>query len=257
MENQNIHLGSVESEVKDQIATITFHHPAHNSLPGKLLARLKEAIEAADQDDNVTIIVLKSKGDRTFCAGASFDELMSIEDMEIGKTFFMGFANVINTCRKCSKLIIARIQGKAVGGGVGIAAAADYTIATKYASIKLSELAVGIGPFVIGPVVQRKIGMSAFSQLAIDATSWQNAHWAKAKGLYTEVFEDTIEMDEYLNKFAFELKNMNPEAMTLLKRVFWEGTDDWDKLLEERAMMSGSLVLSAYAKNAIGKFKKA
>ena len=257
MENQNIHLGSVETHVKENIATITFAHPAHNSLPGKLLAKLRDAIQEADQNKEVTIIILKSAGDRTFCAGASFDELMSIEEMDAGKTFFMGFANVINACRKCSKLIIARIQGKAVGGGVGLAAAADYTIATKYASIKLSELAVGIGPFVIGPAVQRKIGMSAFSQLAIDATSWQNAHWAKAKGLYTEVFEDVDEMDDYLKKFAFELKNMNPEAMALLKKVFWEGTDDWDKILEERAAMSGSLVLSEYSKNAIGKFKKA
>ena len=257
MENQNIYLGSVETHVEENIATITFAHPAHNSLPGKLLAKLQNAIQEADQNSEVTIIILKSAGERTFCAGASFDELMSIEAIDTGKTFFMGFANVINACRKCSKLIIARIQGKAVGGGVGLAAAADYTIATKYASIKLSELAVGIGPFVIGPAVQRKIGMSAFSQLAIDATSWQNAHWAKAKGLYTEVFEDIEEMDDYLKKFAFELKNMNPEAMALLKKIFWEGTDDWDQILEERAAMSGTLVLSAYSKNAIGKFKKA
>ncbi|MEL6987125.1 MAG: enoyl-CoA hydratase/isomerase family protein [Bacteroidota bacterium] len=255
MDNNNIHLGSVETDIVNGIATITFFHPAHNSMPGKLLAKLKAEIEAADENQEVVLIVLQSAGDRTFCAGASFDELISIEDEDTGKTFFMGFANVINACRKCSKLIIGRIQGKAVGGGVGLASATDYCIATKYASIKLSELAVGIGPFVIGPAVERKIGVSAFSQLAIDATSWQNAHWAKAKGLYTEVFEDALEMDDYLKKFCAELSGMNPEAMKELKKIFWKGTEHWDELLQERAAMSGKLVLSEYSKNAIGKFK--
>lgn len=256
MSQDNIMLGSVETHLHDNgIAAITFSHPAHNSLPGQLLRKLAEAITAAGVDPAVKIIILRSGGDRTFCAGASFDELASIEDAGTGHAFFMGFAHVINACRKCPKLIIGRVQGKAVGGGVGVAAAVDYCFATKYASVKLSELAVGIGPFVVGPAVQRKIGVSAMSQLAIDATVWMPATWARDKGLYAAVFEDVAEMDLAIDTLAQKLALSHPAAMTQLKQIFWEGTENWDGLLSSRAEMSGRLVLSPYAKNAIAAFK--
>jgi methylglutaconyl-CoA hydratase len=247
--------GNVSLEIKGGIATITFFHPSHNSLPGVLLKKLADTITSTGKQEDVKVIVLKSAGDRTFCAGASFDELISIEDFSTGKNFFMGFANVINACRTCPKLIIGRVQGKAVGGGVGVAAAVDYCLATKFASVKLSELAVGIGPFVVGPAVERKIGTAAMSQLAIDATTWQSADWAKHKGLYAEVYDSADEMDNAIEALANKLANSNPEAMKLLKQIFWEGTEDWGELLEKRAEMSGKLVLSDYAKKAIGKFK--
>lgn len=247
--------GKVETSIQNGIGTIEFFHPLSNSLPGKLLTEVAETITEMGNDDTVKVIVLKSAGDRAFCAGASFDELISINDIETGKVFFSGFANVINACRKCPKLIIGRVQGKAVGGGVGVASAADYCVATKFASVKLSELAVGIGPFVVGPAVERKIGTSAMSQLAIDATEWQTAEWAKEKGLYTEVYENVEEMDKGIAELATKLSNSNPEAMRLLKQIFWKGTESWDELLKERAAMSGELVLSDFTKNAINKFK--
>ncbi len=247
--------GKVVSDIKEGIATIEFFHPLSNSLPGKLLAEVAQTITKMGAEDTVKVIVLKSSGERAFCAGASFDELIDINDLETGKVFFSGFANVINACRKCPKLIIGRVQGKAVGGGVGVASAVDYCVATKFASVKLSELAVGIGPFVVGPVVERKIGTSAMSQLAIDATEWQTADWAKAKGLYTEVYDTVEEMDEAVRALANKLSNSNPEAMRLLKQMFWKGTENWDDLLKERAAMSGELVLSDFTKNAINKFK--
>ncbi len=248
--------GSITTEITNGTATITFYHPSHNSLPGKLLAELAEAIRVAGEEEAVKVIILKSAGDRTFCAGASFDELIAIDDFGTGRAFFMSFANVINACRKCPKLIIGRVQGKAVGGGVGVAAATDYCLATKYASVKLSELAIGIGPFVVGPAVARKIGTSAMSQLAINATEWQTAQWAEQEGLYTEVFETAEEMDAAINKLTSQLTKSNPEAMRLLKKVFWEGTENWDELLSERAAMSGKLVLSDFTRNAIEKFKQ-
>ncbi len=247
--------GNVTSSINDGIATIEFFHPLSNSLPGKLLAELAETITKMGMDEAVKVIVLKSEGERAFCAGASFDELISINDIETGKMFFSGFANVINACRKCPKLIIGRVQGKAVGGGVGVASAVDYCVATKFAAVKLSELAVGIGPFVVGPAVERKIGTSAMSQLAIDATEWQSAGWAKEKGLYTEVYESAEEMDKAIEVLASKLASSNPEAMRLLKQIFWKGTEHWDDLLKERAAMSGELVLSDFTKNAINKFK--
>lgn len=249
-------LGSVESSIKNQIATITFYHPAHNSLPGKLLAKLRDAIDQAGVNNDVKVIILKSAGERTFCAGASFDELISIDNMETGKTFFMGFANVINACRKCPKLIIGRVQGKAVGGGVGLASATDYCFATKYASVKLSELAVGIGPFVVGPAVERKLGTSAMTQLAFNATEWKNAEWARAKGLYADIYENAEAMDLAIAELAQKLSESNPEAMRMMKKAFWEGTAHWDELLAERAAMSGKLVLSDFTKNSIAKFKQ-
>jgi methylglutaconyl-CoA hydratase len=248
--------GSVKETIGNGIATITFFHPLSNSLPGKLLAEIANTITELGKNNEVKVIVLKSEGERAFCAGASFDELISIKDIETGKKFFSGFANVINACRKCPKLIIGRVQGKAVGGGVGVASAVDYCFATKFASVKLSELAVGIGPFVVGPAVERKIGTSAMSQLAINATEWQTAEWAKEKGLYTDVYDNTQEMDEAISTLAHKLAKSNPEAMTMLKQIFWEGTENWDDLLAKRAAMSGKLVLSDFTINAINNFKK-
>ncbi|MEM1322483.1 MAG: enoyl-CoA hydratase/isomerase family protein [Bacteroidota bacterium] len=248
-------LGSVDSENIDGIVTITFSHPAHNSLPGRLLAQLRDAITAAGQDESVKVIILKSGGQRTFCAGASFDELSSIEDFDTGKQFFRGFAQVINACRQCPKLIIGRVQGKAVGGGVGVASSVDYCLATRFASVKLSELAVGIGPFVVGPAVERKIGKAAMTELAINATAWRSAEWAQSKGLYAEVYDSAAELDEAVHTLSQRLAQSNPQAMRLLKAVFWEGTEDWDQLLDERAAMSGQLVLSDFTKKAIAKFK--
>ncbi len=252
-----VNQGSVTFEIDDKgIGTIEFGHPLSNSLPGKILQKLADRITELGQNDSVKVIVLKSQGDRAFCAGASFDELISIKDFPTGKVFFSGFANVINACRKCPKLIIGRVQGKAVGGGVGVASAVDYCFATEHAAVKLSELAVGIGPFVVGPAVERKIGRSAMSQLAINATEWRSAEWARDNGLYTETYESAEAMDEAIATLADKLSKSNPEAMALLKQIFWEGTEHWDDLLAERAAMSGKLVLSEFTVNAINAFKK-
>lgn len=247
--------GSVELEIMDGVGTITFYHPSHNSLPGRLLALLAQTITDAGQNEDIKVIVLKSAGERTFCAGASFDELMSIDDLTTGKKFFLGFANVINACRKCPKFIIGRVQGKAVGGGVGLASSVDYCFATKYSSVKLSELAIGIGPFVVGPAVERKVGNSAMTHLAINATEWKTAQWAKEKGLFADIYEDVDQMDAAITILTDKLTKSNPEAMRLLKQVFWKGTEDWDQLLNERAAMSGELVLSEFTKSALAKIK--
>ena len=238
------------------LATIEFGHPSSNALPGKILGKLAKAITEISDDPSCKLILLKSAGNRAFCAGASFDELIAIENIADGKIFFSGFAKVINACRTSSKLIIGRIHGKAVGGGVGIASAVDYAFATEAASIKLSELAVGIGPFVVGPAVQRKIGLSAMSQLAINATAWRSARWAEEKGLYANVYEDIQQMDKGITELVEKLCASNPAAMEQLKSVFWEGTDHWDSLLSERAEISGGLVLSDFTRNAIQSFKK-
>ncbi|MCE2845432.1 MAG: enoyl-CoA hydratase/isomerase family protein [Sphingobacteriales bacterium] len=247
--------GSVQVNHNDGISTIVFQHPQSNSLPGTLLRELATAVEDAGNHAGSSVIVLKSEGEKAFCAGASFDELVSIDSIDKGTYFFSGFAGVINAMRKAPKFIIARVQGKAVGGGVGLAAAADYTLAHESASVKLSELAVGIGPFVVGPAVERKIGVSAFSQLTIAASDWKDAHWAREKGLYTELFPDLNALDQRVNALSKTLAASNPEAMMMLKRVMWEGTDHWDQLLAERAGMSGKLVLSEFTRNAIASFK--
>ncbi|AZI39134.1 enoyl-CoA hydratase/isomerase family protein [Epilithonimonas vandammei] len=246
----------VKSTIENGIGTIEFFHPQSNSMPSSQLKNLVEEINNLGKNDNAKVIILKSAGEKAFCAGASFDELISIKDFETGKTFFSGFANVINAMRKSPKLIIARIHGKAVGGGVGIACAADYTFATESASVKLSELAVGIGPFVIGPVVERKIGTSSFAQLAINATEFYSAEWAQEKSMYQDVYETPEEMDAEINLLAEKLAQSSQDAMTKLKEVFWKGTDDWDQLLTERAAVSGQLVLSEFTVNAINQFKK-
>lgn len=254
--SEAINQGHVKFDIDGRgIATVEFGHPLSNSLPGKILQKLADTITELGNNQEVKVIVLKSAGEKAFCAGASFDELISIQDLETGKKFFSGFANVINACRKAPKLIIGRVQGKAVGGGVGMASAVDYCFATKNADVKLSELAVGIGPFVVGPAVERKMGTSAMSQLAINAAEWQPAVWACEKGLYAHVYDTVEELDAAVDKLAVTLSASNPEAMSMLKSIFWQGTEHWDELLSERAGMSGKLVLSEFTVNAINKFK--
>jgi methylglutaconyl-CoA hydratase len=245
--------GYVKTEIHQKVGTIEFHHPQSNSLPAAVLVDLAKAINQAAHDPEISVIVLRSTGEKVFCAGASFDELLAITDAEQGKKFFMGFANVINAMRKCHKIIIGRIHGRCVGGGVGLAAAVDYCIATEMAEIKLSELAVGIGPFVVGPVVERRIGTSAFSHLAIDATSWRSADWAKRKGLFAEKHASIEEMDESISRLTFILSHSNPEAMEELKKIFWAGAEHWDELLPQRAAISGRLVLSDFTRKALKK----
>jgi len=252
MEDQSF----VKLEVEKGIGRLTFYHEKKNSMPALQLKRLAEAVAEASERSDIKVIVLQSAGDSSFCAGASFDELVAISNKEEGLVFFSGFANVINAMRKCKKFIIGRIQGKAVGGGVGLASAVDYCFAHESASVKLSELAVGIGPFVVGPAVERKMGLSAFSDLAIDAASWKSAHWAREKGLYNGVYATHQEMDEAVEKLAKSLANSSPEAMQHLKEVAWESAAHWDDLLIERAAISGKLVLSDYTRNAIQAFKQ-
>lgn len=247
--------GDVNINIENRIATIEFYHPSSNALPGDVLRKLAMTIESAGKNDAVNVIVLQSGGDRAFCAGASFDELISINDFPTGKNFFMGFAIVINAMRKCPKFIICRVQGKAVGGGVGLLAAADYTLGTKFSSVKLSELALGIGPFVVGPAVERKIGTSSFAQMSIDY-EWYSADWAKERGFYANIYENIGELDAAVSDFASKMSNNNPEAMKELKQVTWSGTEHWDTLLESRAEISGRLVLSDFTKNYIKQFKE-
>ena len=246
--------GYVNSHTEHGITTIEFFHPQSNSLPLKMLDSLAQEIHYAGTHDS-KVVILKSAGIGAFCAGASFDELMAVQNQKEGMEFFSGFANVINAMRKCTKLIIGRIHGKCVGGGVGLAASVDYAIAVKDAEVKLSELAIGMGPFVVGPGGKRKIGTSAFSQLSIDTTLWRNADWAKQKGLFAEVHQSIHDMDESIDRLANSLAHLNPEAMAEMKKMFWRGTENWDTLLKERAIISGRLILSDFTKKAIETFK--
>lgn len=245
----------ITTTIENKIATISFYHPSSNSFPSHQLAQLTETLTALNNNKEVTLIILKSEGEKAFCAGASFDELLEIENLENGTKFFSGFANVINAMRTSNKLIIGRIQGKTVGGGVGLAAACDYCFATINASIKLSELAIGIGPFVIEPVVTRKIGFPAMSEMTLEAETWKSAQWAKEKQLFTQVFDSINEMDQHLETFVQRLSSYNPEALHEMKKVLWKDTDHWDALLKERAGISGKLVLSDFTRQALNQFK--
>lgn len=248
--------GSLYTSIENKIATVEFGHPASNSFPSELLDRLTKELNKLSENDEVAVIILKSEGDRAFCAGASFDELVTISNLKEGKQFFSGFANVINAMRKCSKLIVGRVQGKTVGGGVGLAAACDYVFATEHAAIKLSEFTIGIGPFVIAPALERKVGVSGLAELTLEATNWKNAYWAKEKGLYAKVFDSISELDNTLEVFAEKLASYNPVALAEMKKTLWIGTNNWDILLAERAEISGKLVLSDFTKKALQKFKK-
>jgi len=248
--------GSLYTKIESRIAIIEFGHPASNSFPAELLQRLTDELNLLGHNPEVSVIVLKSEGEGAFCAGASFDELLAVSNFEEGATFFSGFANVINAMRNCPKLIVGRIHGKAVGGGVGLASACDYAMATVNSAIKLSEFTIGIGPFVIAPAVERKMGKAALAELTLAAHEWKNAYWAQEKGLYSKVFETVKELDKELDFFTQKLASYNPEALSAMKKVLWEGSENWDTLLADRARISGRLVLSDFTKNALAQLKK-
>jgi len=251
-----MNLGNIDTSIQNKIATVTFSHPASNALPIALLEELANEFISLSSNTNVSVIVLKSEGDRAFCAGASLDEIIAVSIEEEGTAFFMGFANLLNAMRICTKLVIGSVQGEVVGGGVGLVAACDYCFATEKAAIKLSELSIGIGPFVIQPAVERKIGKAAFCELSLDATHWQNAYWAKEKGLFTVVYQSREDMNRAVLEFSEKLASFYPEALLEMKKMFWEGTASWDQLLPQRAEISGKLVLSNYTKLALSKFRK-
>ena len=248
--------GSLYTNIENKIATVEFGHPASNSFPSVLLDRLEAEILKLSEDDSVNVILLKSEGEKAFCAGASFNELIEIEDLETGKKFFSGFAKVINAMRKCKKLIVGRVQGKTVGGGVGLVAACDYAMATEAAAIKLSELSIGIGPFVIAPAVERKMGVDALAELTLAAHEWKNAYWAQEKGLYAKVFDSMKDLDKEIEIFTEKLASYNPQALLEMKKILWKNTENWNEVLDERAAISGKLVLSDFTKKALAKFKK-
>lgn len=245
--------GTVSVHIADGIATVSFQHPKGNSLPGSLLKRLAAEISALGSNADARVIVLRSEGTGPFCAGASFDELTAISNPAAGKEFFSGFSNVILAMIRVPQFVLVRVHGKAAGGAVGLVAAGDYSFAVKAAPARLSELAIGIGPFVVGPCIEKKIGTAAFSTMAVDA-DWHDAEWCERHGLYSQIFDDAAAMDAAIAARAQTLAASNPEAMAKLKKIFWAGTESWDQLLSERAAMSGTLVLSAFTRQAIARF---
>ena len=246
--------GQVVVELRDSIAVVQFSHPKSNSLPGALLRRIAEEITRIAANSGIKVIVLCSEGTGAFCAGASFDEMKTVSDAVGGREFFSGFAKVILAMTRAPQFVVARVQGKVTGGGVGLVAASDYSLAVRGASLKLSELAVGLGPFVIGPVVERKVGRGPFEAMSIDA-DWRDADWGERHGLFSRVFDDTTAMDAALEKLLRFLAGANPEAIRQLKHSFWLGTEDWEQLLDRRAAISGALALSAHTRAAIEKFE--
>ncbi|KQB40902.1 Enoyl-CoA hydratase/carnithine racemase [Flavobacterium aquidurense] len=251
-ENQN---GSLQTTFNNAVATVQFGHPASNSFPRQLLDRLTAEINALSFNETISVVVLQSEGSKVFCSGASFDELLQVENEQQGTEFFSGFAHLINAMRNCSKLIIGRVQGKAVGGGVGIISACDYVLAIPESAVKLSELAIGIGPFVIEPAVSRKIGKAAMAEMTLAAHEWKSAEWALQNKLFSEI-HTAQDLDNAVANFAQKLSSYNPEALSEMKKIIWEGTEYWESLLLERAAITGKLVLSDFSRNALTQFKK-
>ena len=247
--------GFVTQELKNNVAEITFGTPKSNSLPGEILEKLAQTILESGKDENVKAILLKSEGEKAFCAGASFDELLEIEELEKSKIFFSGFAKVLNAMRNCGKIVVVRIQGKTTGGGVGIACAADYCFATKDSAMALTELNLGIGPFVIGPYVERKIGKSAYGAMSIDA-DFRSADWCEKHDVYHSVSGNILDMDGKIEAFMQKLSERSVEALALIKKVSWEGSEHFDQLMPERILMSATLILEDSAKENIGKIKE-
>jgi methylglutaconyl-CoA hydratase len=235
----------IKYEIKEHCAVIEFYHPAHNSMSMKLLKSMAELFDDLNDVKDIKCILLTSAGKGSFCAGANFEELKSIKNESEGLHFFSGFGNVINSMRRCTKLVIGRIHGKAVGGGVGLISACDIAFGTVNTSIRLSELAIGIGPFVIAPAVIRKTGIAAFSDLSFNPLEWKSADWAQNHGLFSKVFENTEGLDDHIKSYVDCISSFSIDAIAENKKLLWEGTENWHQLLLDRAAISGKLILNS------------
>ncbi|MGB9663666.1 MAG: enoyl-CoA hydratase/isomerase family protein [Ignavibacteria bacterium] len=242
----------VTSEIKDKVCTISFFNPKGNSLSTLHLLRLTKEFNDVNYNENVNVVVLRSGGDGAFCGGASIDELVKFDRFEKAKEFFFAFGKLLLTIIRCQKPVIARVHGKIVGGGIGLVSACDYSIAKKDASLRLSELTIGIGPFVISPFVIRKIGISAFTHLSLD-TQWRDAEWGKIFGLYSKVVETNEQLDEEVYKLASDLSKFSMNSLIKLKEILWEKTENWDQLIDERAEISARLILAEIASGRLQK----
>lgn len=246
--------GTVQASVADGVGTVEFSHPKGNSLPAKLLDDLAGAITKLGNDAAARVIVLRSAGTGAFCAGASFDEFVTLADAEAGKRFFSGFSRVVLAMVRAPKFVLTRVHGRAAGGALGVIAASDYSIALRTASVKLSELQVGIGPFVVGVVIERKLGLAPFQSLAVHA-DWHDADWCERHGLYSALVDDEAALDVAVEAHAKRLASSNPDAMAEMKRIFWHDIGDWEERMNERAAMSGRMVFSNFTHAALTKFR--
>lgn len=251
-DNQN---GSLHSRISKGIATIEFGHPKANSLTSALLEGLMQEFNSLSENDKVSLILLKSKGEGAFCAGASFDELLQIDNLTDATHFFNGFANVFLAMRNCKKPIVGQIQGKATGGGVGLIAACDYTLATENAWIRLPELAIGIAPFVIAPVLIRKIGTTALNEMYMTPNLWKESHWAQRYNLYTQVLKNIKELNEQTAHFTENLAKINSNVLAEMKQITWKNTENWSEELHKNATLSAKFLLSEETKSILMNFK--
>lgn len=246
--------GTVTVSIADGVGTVEFAHPKGNSLPAQLLNLLAREITAVGENPDARVIVLRSAGTGAFCAGASFDEFTALADAAAGKEFFLGFSRVIMAMVRAPKFVLTRVHGKAAGGAIGVIAASDYSIAVRDAAVKLSELQVGIGPFVVGVAIERKLGLAPFQALGVHA-DWHDAAWCERHGLYSMVCDDVAALDAAVAAHAKRLAASNPEAMREMKRIYWEGSERWEAAMDERAAMSGRMVLSDFTRKALEKFR--
>lgn len=242
--------GNVQLEKNKKIGRIKFFHPKGNSLPSNLLDELVQAFEKSEKDPDIRVIVLESKGN-SFCAGASLKELKKLKNIDETTSFFMGFADLLNTIRKMSKFVLAKVHGKVVGGGVGLVAVCDYAFATNAALIKLSELSIGLGPYVIEPAVSRKIGTTAFTQLSLDSAEWKSAQWGLENGLYAKCVTDKKALDQTVINNAERLSNYDQQSLRHLRKLHWKDTNNWESLLPKNAKITAKLALSDFTQNKI------
>lgn len=245
---------TVHTQIENSIAKIQFYNPASNACDPSMLAQMVHAFNTLSANSQVKVILLSSKGNKAFCAGASITHLSELKDMKAATDFFSGFGRLILSMKNCNKIIVTSVQGKAVGGGVGIIAASDYVIATENSGLRLSELMIGIGPLVIAPAVIRKVGVAHFSQLSLKPSTWKDAKWGAAHGLFNELVTDGDSLENVTVDYCNSLASYSAQALSALKSVLWQGTEHWEELLYENAAKTATLSLSEDAQESFKKF---
>ena len=194
-----------------------------NAFDETMIAELTEVFETLGSAESTRVVVLGAEG-RAFCAGADLRwmERASANTQEANLADARRFAHMMHVIQACAKPVIARVQGAAFGGGVGLCCACDIVIAAPQARFAVSEARFGILPSVIGPYLNNAIGKRHALRLALTAETI-DAVRAEQIGLVHQI-EEIGQLDAAIERIIVQLLGNGPEALGEIKRLFAQFT---------------------------------
>ncbi len=218
------HSQDVLISTHERVATITINREARrNALSGGVITGLLDAIKRCDQDPEVGVLVITGAGDRVFCAGGDLgDQRMS--EGALGMHHDRGeFVELLMAIQHCSKPIVGRINGHALGGGFGLTLSCDVAIAADTATFGMPEIKVGLFPMMIMAVVVRNIGRKRAMEMMLTGERI-SADVALEQGVVNKVVP-ADRLDEATHEMAKKIAGFSPAVLRLGRQAFYATQD--------------------------------